>query len=223
MHPIAVFKDFFHGLLELDHRAEIIRGDGDAAGHPDPGAVGAFQIGLPGWEITQFRPQGHHNTYVIPHKHMVRNGDHTLIQNRLMLLEFFLAMDMKAMAQPHHQGQHRVLADTQQSTLQLKKGRFLQIGIIFIAIDIPQVFDRNHMLVAFFGILIGQIVSKIHVIPSPIRIFPILSQPAGQVKEKVLLTVTKFELSIKKKKKKKEFWKNCYHELKSLKYFNYTL
>ena len=75
-----------HGLLEFHHGSQIIRGNGNAAGHTDPRTVGTLQIGLPGGEETQPGPQCHHNANIIPHQNMIGNRNQSVLKQRLMLL-----------------------------------------------------------------------------------------------------------------------------------------
>ena len=58
-----------------------------------------------------------------------------------------------------------------------EKEALLQIRIIDVQIDIPQVLHTNHVLVALFRILIWQVVSEIHGIDSLFVVFPALIVP----------------------------------------------
>jgi hypothetical protein len=78
---------------------------------------------------------------------------------------------MQTVPHPHHQGQDRILPQPQKAPLAFEPEAFLKVGILFVQDHVPQMLDRDHMLVTFFRIFIRKVVSIVHGSPPRSVIF----------------------------------------------------
>ena len=81
-------------------------------------------------------------------ENMIADGDQTILKQVFVLFQLFLAVDMQAMAHPHDDGQHRILADMQQCPLALKEKAFLYSGTWQISsINLPEEFSSKSITI----------------------------------------------------------------------------
>ena len=80
MEPFAAADDLLKILGKGDHRADILLGNGHTAQDPHEGRETAFQVGLPGGVVADVGADGLLHGEIIPHEHVVGNGDCPVFQ-----------------------------------------------------------------------------------------------------------------------------------------------
>lgn len=109
------------------------------------------------------RTNGGKNADQIKIKHVVGDRDHTALKRILVPLEIFAPVDTQPMRDPDQQKSHRLQPQPVDRAQALKSKALLQVRVIGRKVNVPQLLDLYHVLVASLGVGVSKIIFVIHI------------------------------------------------------------
>ena len=99
---------------------------------------------------------------IVPHKHVVRNGNSSVFQFFFMFAKIFATIYPQSVCQVHYGKNNEMQRNGNKRTLNAEQNAVWHIGIILVQFNIARTFELQHMRIAALGVCIIEIVTVIH-------------------------------------------------------------